>query len=104
MSEAEREAFLARFHAGGRGIGFAVLGGAFGEGDRPAGRPSDRRLRRDARAAAAQPGQRADEGAHGRRLFGAGYDYTYLFPGLAEGGAGGRPRDPQRTDDAACCT
>ena len=32
MSEAEREAFLGALRAGGRGIGFAVLGGSFGEG------------------------------------------------------------------------
>jgi Rad3-related DNA helicase len=32
MVPAAREAFLARFDAGGRGIGFAVLGGVFAEG------------------------------------------------------------------------
>ena len=32
MPEAQREAFLARFTPGGKGIGFAVLGGAFAEG------------------------------------------------------------------------
>jgi DNA excision repair protein ERCC-2 len=32
MSEAERDAFLARFTPQGQGIGFAVLGGAFAEG------------------------------------------------------------------------
>ena len=32
MSEPEQAAFLARFAAGGRGVGFAVLGGAFAEG------------------------------------------------------------------------
>lgn len=32
MQEPEREAFLARFAPGGKGIGFAVLGGAFAEG------------------------------------------------------------------------
>ena len=32
MSEAEQAAFLERFAAGGRGIGFAVLGGSFAEG------------------------------------------------------------------------
>lgn len=31
MSEADQHAFLARFETDGRGIGFAVLGGAFGE-------------------------------------------------------------------------
>jgi DNA excision repair protein ERCC-2 len=32
MPEGEREAFLAKFTSGGKGIGFAVLGGAFSEG------------------------------------------------------------------------
>ena len=32
MDEAQQQAFVARFVEGGRGIGFAVLGGSFGEG------------------------------------------------------------------------
>ncbi|MFX5714184.1 helicase C-terminal domain-containing protein, partial [Acinetobacter baumannii] len=32
MSETDRDAFLARFESAGQGIGFAVLGGSFGEG------------------------------------------------------------------------
>ncbi|WP_296001124.1 ATP-dependent DNA helicase [Rugamonas sp.] len=81
MDEAERAQFLARFTATGSGIGFAVLGGSFGEGiDLPGARligafiatlglpqlnPVNEqiRLRMDA-------------------IFGAGYDYTYLYPGL----------------------
>ncbi len=35
-AEADRDGFLARFVAGGQGVGFAVLGGAFGEGVGPA--------------------------------------------------------------------
>lgn len=81
MSEAERAAFLARFHPEGRGIGFAVLGGSFGEGvDLPGARligafvatlglpqlnPVNEQLR-----------------ARMQAMFGAGYDYTYLYPGL----------------------
>ncbi|UTY60154.1 ATP-dependent DNA helicase [Massilia sp. erpn] len=81
MDEAEREAFLARFREDGRGIGFAVLGGSFGEGiDLPGARligafiatlglpqinPVNEQIR-----------QRMDA------IFGAGYDYTYLYPGL----------------------
>ena len=81
MDDAARQRFLDRFHAGGRGIGFAVLGGAFGEGiDLPGERligafiatlglpqmnPVNEQIR-----------QRMDT------LFGAGYDYTYLYPGL----------------------
>jgi DNA excision repair protein ERCC-2 len=81
MDEREREQFLARFEQSGQGIGFAVLGGVFGEGiDLPGERligafiatlglpqinPVNEqiRLRMDA-------------------LFGAGYDYTYFYPGL----------------------
>lgn len=81
MREDERAAFLGRFAEDGRGIGFAVLGGAFGEGiDLPGRRligafvatlglpqvnPVNEHLR-----------QRLDA------LFGAGYDYAYLYPGL----------------------
>ena len=81
MNEAERSAFLARFVPEGRGIGFAVLGGSFGEGiDLPGARligafvatlglpqvnPVNEQLR-----------QRMQE------MFGAGYDYTYLYPGI----------------------
>ncbi len=78
------EAFLARFTPGGRGIGFAVLGGAFAEGidlagDRligafiatlglPQVNPVNEQMR-----------QRVDQIAS---LAGRGYDYTYLYPGL----------------------
>jgi DNA excision repair protein ERCC-2 len=81
MSETDRAGFLDRFVAGGRGIGFAVLGGSFGEGvDLPGERligafvatlglpqvnPVNEQLRR-----------RMDG------MFGAGYDYTYLYPGM----------------------
>jgi len=83
MDEGARDAFLARFTPTSRGIGFAVLGGAFAEGiDLPGERligafiatlglpqlnPVNEQIR-------------ARMGAH----FGAArsYDYTYLFPGL----------------------
>jgi Rad3-related DNA helicase len=81
MSEPERAEFLARFTPGGRGIGFAVLGGSFGEGvDLPGERligafvatlglpqlnPVNEQLRQRMQA-----------------MFGAGYDYTYLYPGM----------------------
>ena len=81
MSELEQRQFLQRFTDTGSGIGFAVLGGAFAEGiDLPGRRlvgafvstlglpqinPVNEQLR-----------QRM------QMLFGAGYDYTYLFPGL----------------------
>ncbi|MGJ7514996.1 ATP-dependent DNA helicase [Pseudomonas baetica] len=81
MAEAQRQQFLDQFTEGGEGIGFAVLGGAFGEGiDLPGARligafiatlglaqfnPVNEQMKR--RMAA---------------IFGAGYDYTYLYPGV----------------------
>jgi DNA excision repair protein ERCC-2 len=81
MEEGARNAFLARFTTESRGIGFAVLGGAFGEGiDLPGKRligafiatlglpqinPVNEQLRERM-----------------QQVFGAGYDYTYLYPGL----------------------
>jgi DNA excision repair protein ERCC-2 len=81
MNEAERDDFLGRFTLESRGVGFAVLGGAFGEGiDLPGARligafiatlglpqmnPVNEQIRLRMQA-----------------IFGAGYDYTYLYPGL----------------------
>nr|WP_253912104.1 ATP-dependent DNA helicase [Pseudomonas sp. CVAP\ len=81
MDEARRQGFLEQFTPTSQGIGFAVLGGAFGEGiDLPGSRligafiatlglaqlnPVNEQLKQ--RMAA---------------IFGAGYDYTYLFPGV----------------------
>lgn len=81
MAEGERRAFLDRFVPGGTGVGFAVLGGSFGEGidlrgDRLVGafvatlglpqvNPRNEQLR-----------------ACLQGVFGAGYDYTYLVPGI----------------------
>ncbi len=81
MPESEREQFLARFTLDSRGIGFAVLGGSFGEGiDLPGARligafiatlglpqlnPVNEQIRQRMQA-----------------MFGAGYDYTYLYPGI----------------------
>ncbi|MDT9632984.1 ATP-dependent DNA helicase [Pseudomonas sp. JV449] len=81
MAEAERQGFLDQFTEHSQGIGFAVLGGAFGEGiDLPGARligafiatlglpqlnPVNEQIK--LRMAA---------------IFGAGYDYTYLYPGI----------------------
>jgi DNA excision repair protein ERCC-2 len=81
MNEAEREQFLDRFTHESCGIGFAVLGGAFGEGiDLPGARligafiatlglpqmnPVNEQIRQRMQA-----------------IFGQGYDYTYLYPGI----------------------
>ena len=81
MAEPERNAFVARFTERSQGIGFAVLGGAFGEGiDLPGqrligafiatlGLPQVNPLNEQLRARL-------------QARFGRGYDYTYLFPGL----------------------
>jgi len=81
MLEGEQRDFLARFTDNSEGIAFAVLGGAFAEGiDLPGNRligaflatlglpqinPVNEQIRERMQA-----------------LFGAGYDYTYLYPGL----------------------
>ncbi|WP_321946907.1 ATP-dependent DNA helicase [Paraburkholderia sp. J10-1] len=81
MDEAGQQAFVARFVEGGCGIGFAVLGGAFGEGiDLPGtrligtfiatlGMPQVNALNEAMRACM-------------DTLYGDGFDYTYLIPGL----------------------
>ncbi|MFZ6673524.1 ATP-dependent DNA helicase [Undibacterium sp. Xuan67W] len=81
MDEGARKQFLENFTESSQGIGFAVLGGVFGEGiDLPGARligafiatlglpqlnPVNEQIK-----------QRMQQ------LFGAGYDYTYLYPGL----------------------
>ncbi len=81
MLEGEQREFLGRFTDSSQGIAFAVLGGAFAEGiDLPGKRligaflatlglpqlnPVNEQIRERMQA-----------------LFGAGYDYTYLYPGL----------------------
>lgn len=81
MDEDEREAFLERFVVDGRGIGFAVLGGSFAEGIDLAGT----RLVGAFIATLGLPQLNPVNEELRRRLgseFGAGYDYTYLFPGI----------------------
>jgi DNA excision repair protein ERCC-2 len=83
MGERDREAFLARFAVGGRGIGFAVLGGAFGEGIDLAGD----RLIGAFIATLGLPqvnpvNERLRERMETRAGRGRGYDYAYLYPGL----------------------
>ena len=81
MSEGERRAFVDRFEAGGRLLGFAVLGGSFGEAiDLPGDRLVGAFI-----ATLGLPQVNATNEAMRRRMaqaFGAGYDYTYLYPGL----------------------
>jgi DNA excision repair protein ERCC-2 len=81
MGESSRDAFIARFEPSGRGIGFAVLGGAFGEGlDLPGERLVGAFI-----ATLGLPQVNAvneQMRTHLQRLNGQGYDSTYTFPGL----------------------
>ena len=81
MAEPRRERFLARFVVDGRGVGFAVLGGAFAEGiDLPGSRLIGAFI-----ATLGLPPADAVNAAMERRLsamFGSGYEYTYLYPGV----------------------
>ena len=81
MAEADRDAFVARFVDGGQGIGFAVLGGAFGEGiDLPGERLVGAFI-----ATLGLPQLNAENERMRERLqqtTGHGYDDTYLIPGL----------------------
>lgn len=84
MDEAARDAFLARFRtasAGNRGIGLAVLGGAFSEGVDLVG---DQLI--GAFVATLGLPQVNEVNEEMRRKmeakFGCGYDYVYLYPGL----------------------
>lgn len=82
MNEPARTAYLQRFEAQGRGIGFAVLGGAFGEGiDLPGSRLIGAFV-----VTLGLPQVNPVNEAFCQRLNqlfpGQGHDYTYLYPGL----------------------
>jgi Rad3-related DNA helicase len=81
MSESRRDEFLARFRPEGRGVGFAVLGGAFAEGvDLPGGRLIGAFV-----TTLGLPQVNPVNLEMQRRIetrFGAGYAYTFLIPGL----------------------
>jgi Rad3-related DNA helicase len=81
MSDAEKDAFLARFVEGGAGVGFAVLGGSFAEG---VDLPGDRLV--GAFVATLGLPQLNPVNEEFRRAlhesFGAGFEYAYLYPGL----------------------
>lgn len=83
MDEDERQAFLDRFCSHGQGIGFAVLGGAFGEG---IDLPGDRLIGAFIATLGLPQINAVNEEIKQRMevMFGSsnGYDYTYLFPGL----------------------
>ncbi len=81
MVETQRQEFLDTFVEDGRGIGFAVLGGAFGEGiDLPGSRLTGAFI---ATLGLAQVNPVNEEIK--RRIqssMGHGFEYTYLYPGL----------------------
>ena len=83
MDAAGREDFLAQFREGGRGVGFAVLGGAFSEGvDLPGSRLIGAFI-----ATLGLPQVNPVNDTMMRRMaqrFGErkGHDYAYLYPGL----------------------
>ncbi|HYF42092.1 MAG TPA: ATP-dependent DNA helicase [Ramlibacter sp.] len=81
MAEASRREFLARFVPGGAGVGFAVLGGSFGEG---IDLPGDRLVGAFIATLGLPQVNPVNEQMKLRMhaAFGAGYDYTYLYPGL----------------------
>ncbi|MDB5930218.1 MAG: 2 domain protein [Polaromonas sp.] len=83
MDEAARDDFLARFQPDGRGIGFAVLGGAFAEG---IDLPGDRLIGAFIATLGLPQVNPVNEQIRQRMgvSFGAGkaYDYTYLYPGV----------------------
>ena len=83
MNESERQAFLDGFTIHSEGIGFAVLGGAFGEGiDLPGKRLIGAFI---ATLGLPQVNEVNEEvKARMQQMFGEvnGYDYAYLYPGL----------------------
>nr|WP_314617537.1 ATP-dependent DNA helicase [uncultured Pseudomonas sp.] len=81
MDEAARQAFLERFVADGQGVGFAVLGGAFGEG---VDLPGTRLIGAFVATLGLPQVNPVNEQFKQRlgRQFGAGFDYAYLYPGV----------------------
>lgn len=81
MAEREQTGFLARFQAGGQGIGLAVLGGAFAEG---IDLPGERLIGAFIATLGLPQLNPVNEQVRQRleALFGAGHDYAYLYPGL----------------------
>ncbi|ACT49654.1 helicase c2 [Methylovorus glucosotrophus SIP3-4] len=81
MTEQDREAFINRFTETSEGIAFAVLGGAFGEG---IDLPGDRLVGAFVATIGLPQINEVNEQMRERmeEIFGAGYEYTYLYPGL----------------------
>ncbi len=81
MTESRRHTFLARFQTDGQGIGFAVLGGAFGEG---IDLPGTRLIGAFVVTLGLPQVDPLQEAIRERlqTLFGFGFEFTYLYPGL----------------------
>ena len=81
MDEGARQGFLDRFVAHGQGVGFAVLGGAFGEG---VDLPGTRLIGAFVATLGLPQVNPVNEQFRQRlqRQFGAGFDYVYLYPGV----------------------
>jgi Rad3-related DNA helicase len=81
MDENARAGFLAQFTPTNRGIGFAVLGGAFGEG---IDLPGERLIGAFIATLGLPQVNPVNEQVRERMgaIFGAGYDYAYFYPGL----------------------
>ncbi|ARP86609.1 ATP-dependent DNA helicase [Bordetella genomosp. 9] len=83
MSELERGAFLERFQADGQGIGFAVLGGAFGEGiDLPGKRLIGAFIVTLGLPQVGAVNDRMKQCMQERFGPDLGYAYAYLYPGM----------------------
>ncbi|MFC6690360.1 helicase C-terminal domain-containing protein [Pseudomonas lini] len=81
MGEGPRQAFLDQFTVHSQGVGFAVLGGAFGEGiDLPGARLIGAFIATLGLAQLNPVNEQMKQRM--AAIFGAGYDYTYLFPGV----------------------
>ncbi len=81
MTEADRDAFLARFTPGGHGVGFAVLGGAFAEG---IDLPGDRLVGAFIATLGLPQVNPVNEQLREclEQAFGRGFEDAYLIPGL----------------------
>jgi Rad3-related DNA helicase len=81
MSEENKVQFLQRFTNTSSGIGFVVLGGSFGEG---VDLPGQRLIGAFIATLGLPQLNPVNEQIKTRlgRLFGAGYDYTYFYPGI----------------------
>ena len=81
MDEGSRQGFLDQFTESSQGIGFAVLGGAFGEGiDLPGARLIGAFIATLGLAQLNPVNEQLKQRM--ATMFGAGYDYTYLYPGM----------------------